>query len=200
MPTLVQRTTFLAAFTLSIGASALVANAQSAIDVEKMSFFITSVGTGDGANFGGLEGADAHCGALASAAGSTKKWAAYLSSSMIIDRSSGTTQITEGINARDRIGTGPWYNIKGELIANDVDHLHEHDVNINFETGLDENGNSINKRGTRPTKHDILTGSDSHGYFSTAGGDTTCGNWTSNDAGSATVSYTHLTLPTILLV
>ena len=116
MSTLVKRTTFLAAFTLSIGASALVANAQSANDVEKMSFFITSVGTGDGANFGGLEGADAHCGALASTAGSTKKWAAYLSSSMIIDRSSGTTQITEGINARDRIGTGPWYNIKGCLL------------------------------------------------------------------------------------
>ena len=108
MSTLVKRTTFLAAFTLSIGASALVANAQSANDVEKMSFFITSVGTGDGANFGGLEGADAHCGALAGAAGSTKEWAAYLSSSMIIDRSSGTLQITEGINARDRIGTGPW--------------------------------------------------------------------------------------------
>ena len=124
MSTLVKRTTFLAAFTLSIGASALVVNAQSANDVEKMSFFITSVGTGDGANFGGLEGADAHCGALAGAAGSTKEWAAYLSSSMIIDRSSGTLQITEGINARDRIGTGPWYNIKGELIANDVDHLH----------------------------------------------------------------------------
>ena len=108
---------------------------------------------------------------------------------MIIDRSSGTTQITEGVNARDRIGTGPWYNIKGELIANDVDDLHEDDVNINFETGLDENGNTINKRGTRPTKHDILTGSDSHGYFSTAGGDTTCGNWTSNGEGSAIVGH-----------
>ena len=184
-----KRTTFLAAFTLSVCGGAIVANAQSANDVEKMSFFITSVGTGDGANFGGLEGADAHCASLAGAAGSTKEWAAYLSSSMIIDRSSGTTQITEGVNARDRIGSGPWYNIKGELIANDVDHLHEDDVNINFETGLDENGNSINKRGTRPTKHDILTGSDSHGYFSTAGGDTTCGNWTSNDAGSAIVGH-----------
>jgi hypothetical protein len=108
---------------------------------------------------------------------------------MIIDRSSGTTEITEGVNARDRIGAGPWHNIKGELIATDVDALHEDDVNINFETGLDENGNIVNKRGTRPTKHDILTGSDSHGYFSTAAGDTTCGNWTSNDAGSAIVGH-----------
>ncbi|MEO9515254.1 MAG: hypothetical protein ABJH45_06585 [Paracoccaceae bacterium] len=189
MSNALKRTTFSAAFTLSVCGGAIVANAQSANDVEKMSFFITSVGTGDGANFGGLEGADVHCASLASAAGSSKEWAAYLSSSMIIDRSSGTTQITEGVNARDRIGSGPWYNIKGELIANDVDHLHEDDVNINFETGLDENGNSINKRGTRPTKHDILTGSDSHGYFSTAGGDTTCGNWTSNDVGSAIVGH-----------
>jgi len=189
MSTTLKRITFLAAFTLSITGGAMAANAQTANDVENMSFFITSVGTGDGANFGGLEGADAHCAALAETAGSTKEWAAYLSSSMIIDRSSGTTEITEGVNARDRIGSGPWYNIKGELIANDVDHLHEDDVNINFETGLDENGNSINKRGTRPTKHDILTGSDSHGYFSTAAGDTTCGNWTSNDAGSAIVGH-----------
>ncbi|MEP5728087.1 MAG: hypothetical protein ABJL67_01810 [Sulfitobacter sp.] len=180
---------FLTICALSICGSAGVANAQSANDVDLMSFFITSVGTGDGANFGGLDGADAHCSALAEAAGSEKQWAAYLSSSMIIDRSSGTTQITEGVNARDRIGSGPWYNIKGELIANDVDHLHEDDVNINFETGLDENGNSINKRGTRPTKHDILTGSDSHGYFSTAAGDTTCGNWTSNGEGSAIVGH-----------
>ena len=154
-----------------------------------MSFFITSVGSGDGANFGGLEGADAHCTALAESVGSSKAWAAYLSTSMIIDRSSGTTEITNGVNARDRIGTGPWYNIKGELIANDVEDLHKDDVNIGFETGLDENGNTVNKRGTQPTKHDILTGSDSHGYFSTAGGDTTCSNWTSNDEGSAILGH-----------
>lgn len=189
MSNTIKQKTLLTAVALTFGASAIAANAQSANDVEKMSFFITSVGAGNGANFGGLDGADAHCAALAGAAGSSKEWAAYLSTSMIIDRSSGTTQITEGVNARDRIGSGPWYNIKGVLIANDVDHLHEDDVNINFETGLDENGNSINKRGIRPTKHDILTGSDSHGYFSTAAGDSTCGNWTSNDAGSAIVGH-----------
>jgi len=187
MSNVLKKSALLAAFTLSLGASA--GTAQEANDLEKMSFFITSVGSGQGANFGGLEGADAHCGALAEAAGSSKAWAAYLSTSMIIDRSSGTTQITNGVNARDRIGTGPWHNIKGVLIAADVDDLHRDDVNINYETGLDENGNTINKRGIRPTKHDILTGSDSHGYFSTAGGDSTCSNWTSSDAGSAIVGH-----------
>ena len=178
-----------AALALSLGAGANGAFAEGENNPENMSFFITSTGSGQGANFGGLEGADVHCTTLAHAAGSTKKWAAYLSTSMIIDRSSGSLQITEGINARDRIGTGPWHNIKGELIATDVEALHADDVNINYETGLDENGNPINKRGERPNKHDILTGSDSHGYFSTAGGDTTCGNWTSDGEGSAIVGH-----------
>jgi len=189
MSNLSNGTRFAAIFAMSLCVSAIGANAQDANDYEKMSFFITSVGSGHGADFGGLEGADAHCTALAGAAGSSKTWAAYLSTSMIIDRSSGTTEITNGVNARDRIGTGPWHNVKGELIANNVDELHEESVNIGFETGLDENGNTINKRGTRPTKHDILTGSDSHGYFSTAGGDTTCSNWTSSGEGSAIIGH-----------
>lgn len=189
MSKLLNSTIFAAAFATAISGSAIGAYAQSANDPENMSFFITSVGSGNGADFGGLEGADIHCGTLAEASGSSKVWAAYLSTSMIIDRSSGATEITDGVNARDRIGSGPWHNIKGELIALDVDALHEDDVNIDFDTGLDENGNTVNKRGGDPTEHDILTGSDSHGYFSTAGGDTTCSNWTSNDEGSAILGH-----------
>ncbi|MDU8942787.1 hypothetical protein [Ovoidimarina sediminis] len=165
---------------------AVGASAQSA---GEMSFFISSVGSGDGANFGGLEGADAHCTALAEAAGSSKTWAAYLSTSMVIDRSSGSPQITDGVSARDRIGSGPWYNAAGVMIAKDVDDLHSASVNLNLETGLDENGNQVNGRGSQPNKHDILTGSDSAGHFSTAGGDTTCSNWTSNGEGSAIVGH-----------
>lgn len=185
----VKHTTFLAAFTFSIFGSVVSSTAQSATDPEKMSFFITSVGGGDGANFGGLEGADAHCTTLAEAAGSSKTWAAYLSASMVIDRSSGSPKVTDGISARDRIGTGPWYNAKGEMIAKDVDDLHGAAVNISLATALDENGKEINGRGSQPNEHDILTGTDSNGHFSTAGGDTTCSNWTSNGEGSAIVGH-----------
>lgn len=189
MAKIVKHATFLAAFALSIGGSVISSNAQSANDVEKMSFFITSTSGPDGANFGGLEGADAHCTSLAVAAGSSKTWAAYLSNSMKIDRSSGSPKVTDGISARDRIGTGPWYNAKGELIAKDVDDLHSANANINLKTALDENGKEINGRKSKPNQHDILTGSDSNGYFSTAGGDTTCSNWTSNGNGSAIVGH-----------
>ncbi|MEP4197668.1 MAG: hypothetical protein ABJL99_18750 [Aliishimia sp.] len=165
--------------------------AQSATASDKMSFFVTSANPGDGANLGGLEGADTHCNALASAAGSSKNWAAYLSTSMVVDRSNGRPfQITNGVSARDRIGQGPWYNAQGVLIAKDVDALHSADVNINIKTVLTEQGNPINGRGTPPNQHDILTGSESMGFFSTAGGDTTCGNWTSNSPeGSAIVGH-----------
>lgn len=182
-------TAFLAAFTLAVMGGAVASNAQSATDVAKMSFFITSVGSPNGANFGGLEGADAHCTTLAETAGSSKTWAAYLSTSMVIDRSSGAPKVTNGISARDRIGAGPWCNAKGEMIAKDVDDLHSDAVNINLATGLDENGNPVNGRGAKPNKHDILTGTDSNGHFSTAGGDTTCSNWTSGDKGSAIVGH-----------
>lgn len=184
-----KRTAFLAAFAVTVMGSTVAGNAQSVTDVDKMSFFITSVGSPNGANFGGLEGADAHCTTLAEAAGSSKVWAAYLSTSMVIDRSSGAAQVTNGISARDRIGSGPWYNATGEMIAKNVDDLHSDAVNISLTTGLDENGNQVNGRGSKPNKHDILTGTDSNGYFSTAGGDTTCGNWTSGDKGSAIVGH-----------
>ncbi|MEP3347818.1 MAG: hypothetical protein ABJN34_02300 [Litoreibacter sp.] len=182
-------TTFCGALALSVAGGALAAHADGATDVEKMSFFITSVAGSDGANFGGLDGADAHCTTLAKAAGSSKSWAAYLSTSMVIDRSSGSPEVTNGISARDRIGSGPWYNSKGEMIAGNVDELHSDQVNISLATGLDETGHEVNGRGGKPNMHDILTGSDSNGHFSTAGGDTTCSNWTSNGQGSAIVGH-----------
>lgn len=187
MPISLKAKTYLTAFAVSLVGIAGASHADT--DTDKMSFFITSTGSGDGANFGGLEGADAHCNALAGAAGSSKDWAAYLSASAIIDRSSGSLKITDGVSARDRIGSGPWYNAKGEMIAKDVDGLHAEDVAINLQSALDEKGNEVNGRGAQPNKHDILTGSDSAGHFSTAGGDTTCSNWTSNDAGSAIVGH-----------
>ena len=188
MTRIIKNTTFLAAFALSVCGGVVAASGQSA-DPEKMSFFITSTGGGDGANYGGLEGADNHCAALATKAGSVKEWAAYLSAQMIIDRSSGKPVVTNGISARDRIGSGPWHNAVGELVANNVDELHSDKANISGKTALDETGKPVNGRGSKPNQHDILTGSDSAGYFSTAGGDTTCGNWTKNGAGSAIVGH-----------
>ena len=159
---------------------------------QPMGFFVTSVGMGDGANLGGLEGADAHCTKLAEAAGSSgRTWRAYLSATMVIDRSKGRPyKITPGVNARDRIGKGPWYNAKGQLIAKNIGDLHSANVKIDKKTGLDEKGDAVNARGDKPNKHDILTGSDPQGRYSTAGGDTTCGNWTkSSSEGSAIVGH-----------
>ena len=164
---------------------------QAQSDAEKMSFFITSVGLGKGADLGGLAGADGHCANLAKAAGSTRTdWKAYLSTSMVVDRSGGRPyKITSGTNARDRIGQGPWHNAKGELIASNLDELHGGGNKIDLKTGVDEKGNPVNGRGQRPNRHDILTGSDPQGQFSTAGGDTTCGNWTKSAEGSAIVGH-----------
>jgi hypothetical protein len=147
-----------------------------------MSFFVTSVGKGNGADLGGIAGADAHCQALAKAAGSTStNWSAYLS----------TTEPggTAGINARDRIGNGPWKNAKGTVVAASVDSLHSASVNITKQTALTEKGEMISGRGDAVNQHDILTGSDPQGYYSTAGGDTTCGNWTKSGEGSAIVGH-----------
>lgn len=139
-----------------------------------MSFFITSVGPGDGANLGGLDGADAHCTSLAEAAGTTgKTWRAYLS--------------TDTANARDRIGTGPWHNAKGAKIADDVATLHSDANGITKETALDETGAVVSGRGDEPNRHDILTGSMADG---TVAADQTCGNWTSSGAeGAAMVGH-----------
>lgn len=145
----------------------------SSAQESEMSFFVTSAGPGDGANLGGLQGADAHCTELAEAAGVTgKTWAAYLSTS-------------EG-NARDRIGEGPWVNANGETIAESVDQLHSDQNAISKETALDENGETVNGRGDEPNRHDILTGSMPDGTAHEA----TCENWTSNaEDGSAMVGH-----------
>lgn len=156
----------------------------------KMTFFITSAGPGNGANLGGLEGADAHCAKLAATAGSSlTNWRAYLSVNAKIDRSSGKPKVIPGVNARDRIGSGPWHNAKGVLIARDVEHLHSAANPIDKQSGLDERGRVVNARGDNPNRHDILTGSDPQGQYSTAGGDTTCNAWTSNGEGSAIVGH-----------
>jgi len=147
-----------------------------------MGFFVTSTGLGQGANLGGLDGADAHCNELAQAAGSTgRTWRAYLSTQEVGKR---------GISARDRIGPGPWYNAKGELIASDLDQLHLN-PNIVRRTALDENGNRVKGRGDDPNEHDILTGSmaDGTAYFPTDTEDHTCSNWTSSGDGSAQVGH-----------
>lgn len=176
---------------LVVGGMACALTAPVVAADEKMSFFITSVGGGKGGDLGGLSGADAHCSKLANAAGvSGKTWRAYLSATMVIDRSKGRPyKITPGVNARDRIGKGPWYNAKGEMIAKDVAELHSAGVKIDKQSGLDEKGNPVNARGDKPNKHDILTGSDPQGQYSTAGGDTTCSNWTKSTGGSAIVGH-----------
>lgn len=163
-------------------ALSMVPGAPALADATSMSFFVTSAAKGDGANLGGLEGADAHCNTLAKAAGSAKtNWKAYLSTT--------APQGEAGVNARDRIGKGPWQNAKGEVIANSVDELHSGKNNLTKETALTEKGEAVKGRGDEPNQHDMLTGSDPMGLYSTAGGDTTCKNWTSNGEGSAIVGH-----------
>jgi hypothetical protein len=148
----------------------------------EMTFFVTSAGSGKGADLGGLEGADAHCNALAKAAGSKRtNWKAYLSTT-------GTGSAT-GINARERIGKGPWRNAKGVVVAGNLGQLHSDKANITKQTALTEKGETVKGRGDKPNEHDILTGSDPAGMYSTAGGDTTCGNWTKSGEGSAIVGH-----------
>ncbi len=147
-----------------------------------MTFFVTSVGKGNGADLGGLAGADAHCQALATAAGSTRTgWRAYLSTT--------APGGDAGVNARDRIGNGPWQNAKGVVVAKSVAELHSDAANITKATALTEKGEPVKGRGDTPNEHDILTGSDPQGMFSTAGGDTTCGNWAKSGEGSAIVGH-----------
>jgi len=135
-----------------------------------MSFFLTSAGSGDGGNLGGLEGADAICQNLAEAAGHGDRiWRAYLS-----------TQGNNAVNARDRIGPGPWFNVRGARIAANVDELHSSANRLAVFTALDERGNQIPGSGFAPNRHDILTGSQPDGTAYPAGEDMTCSNWTSN--------------------
>ncbi len=167
-------------------AGAAAITPAAAQDAANMSFFVTSVGLGDGANLGGLEGADQHCQELAEAAGSTgKTWHAYLST---VGEGGAA-----GVNARDRIGSGPWVNAKGETIAASLEELHGDANKINKETALDEKGNVVNGRGDDPNEHDMLTGSNQDGTV--VAGDAasaTCGNWTSNGEGSAFLGHHDL--------
>jgi hypothetical protein len=159
---------------LALGLSAGV-NAQQA----NMTFFVTSAGPGKGADLGGLEGADQHCQQLAQAAGAGgKTWRAYLS-----------TQGAGAVNARDRIGRGPWQNAKGEAIAQNVDDLHSANNKLTKQTALDEKGQVVNGRGDTPNRHDMLTGSQPDGRAFAAGDDRTCGNWSKSAAGAAMVGH-----------
>jgi hypothetical protein len=147
-----------------------------------MGFFITSVGMGNGADLGGLDGADAYCNKLASTVGSGgRDWRAYLSTEEPDKR---------GVSARSRIGTGPWYNAKGILIAENLTDLHLYNKTILLETALNEKGEQVNGRGDKPNRHDILTGSQDDGtaYFPDDD-DHTCSNWTSSGEGSAQVGH-----------
>jgi hypothetical protein len=147
-----------------------------------MGFFVTSVGVGDGGNLDGLDGADAHCQDLAYTAGyGDRLWRAYLS-----------TQGDGAVNARDRIGDGPWANREGLIMATDVESLHYDNSNFNWEHSLDENGEQFASRIDGDpdfTEHDVLTGSQIDGTAFPPGEDRTCSNWTSNDEGSAWVGH-----------
>jgi hypothetical protein len=171
---------------LTAVAATLLAACASTPTTGPMSFFITSVGSGKGADLGGLAGADAHCQRLASAANaSAKNWRAYLSVPGAFP--SGANPVPS-VNARDRIGSGPWYNAKGVLIARDLTHLHDGN-NIGKDTALDEKGNGVKGRGDQPNEHDILTGSRADGTAFAPQTDTTCKAWTSSSDGSAIVGH-----------
>ena len=159
----------------------LLVGAQPVQD-HPMSFFITSVGPGNGADLGGLAGADQHCQALAAAVGAGElQWRAYLSAI--------ATASEPAVHARDRIGTGPWYNANGVMVAKSVAGLHGEDVNLNKETAVTEKGDVVNGRGDSPNMHDILTGSQLDGTAFTGEDYSNCGNWTSSGEGSAQVGH-----------
>jgi len=163
---------------LALAGGAGVAQAQQG----GLGFFVTSTPSGKGADFGGLAGADAFCQKLAAAAGAgNKTWRAYLS-----------TQAAGGVaavNARDRIGKGPWQNAKGVVVAKDVADLHGPNNNLNKQTALTEKGDVVKGRGDQPNQHDILTGTQPDGTAFPPGDDKTCGNWTKSGEGAAVVGH-----------
>jgi hypothetical protein len=186
------RTILIAASIAGAGAAALAAAALAqapaapAAPPPPMSFFITSVPKGDGANYGGLAGADAHCQSLAAAAGrGNSTWHAYLS-----------TQGPGAVNARDRIGKGPWFNAKGQKVGDSVEQIHGdkiEDARMGVIFGkmfsFDEKGGNVKAMGDTPNQHDILTGSTPDGRAYPAGADKSCKNWTSNGEGSAQLGH-----------
>ncbi|MGY4311522.1 hypothetical protein ACVWW1_000825 [Bradyrhizobium sp. JR3.5] len=161
----------------------VMAAPPAAAQTADTSFFVTSNGIGNGGNLGGLAGADNHCQTLAQAAGfgAPKTWRAYLS-----------TQAADGqvaVNARDRIGKGPWKNVKGVVVAKDVADLHSAGNNLSKQTALSEKGEVINGAGDTPNRHDVLTGSQTDGTAFAAGEDRTCKNWTSSTQGAAMLGH-----------
>jgi hypothetical protein len=175
--------TFALCVSIGIGAAIGEMRDAAAQATPKMSFFITSAGPGNGANLGGLAGADKHCQTLAAAAGAgDRTWRAYLSATGDGKQAA--------VNARDRIGKGPWYNAKGMVAAQDVADLHSDKNKLSKEVSLSEKGATINGRGDNPNRHDILTGSQADGTALTGTpAETTCGNWTSSADGSAQVGH-----------
>jgi len=167
--------------TIAAAAAFAAATATAHAQQANMSFFVTSTGSGKGADFGGLAGADAHCQKLAAAVGAGgKTWRAYLS-----------TQAAGGVaavNAKERIGRGPWQNAKGVVVAKDVAELHGSN-DLTKQTALDEKGAVVNGRGDTPNRHDILTGTQADGTAFPPGEDRTCGNWTKSGEGSAFVGH-----------
>jgi hypothetical protein len=162
---------------------ALLAASPASAQSANATFFLTSTGIGNGGNLGGLAGADNHCQELAQAAGfgAPKTWHAYLS-----------TQAADGkgaVNARDRIGKGPWQNVKGVVIAKDVADLHSANNNLSKQTALSEKGEVINGRGDTPNRHDALTGSQPDGTAFGPEADRTCKNWTSSTQGAAMLGH-----------
>jgi hypothetical protein len=165
----------------AVAVTVLAACASSPAAKNDMSFFVSSRNGGNGANLGGLEGADRLCQSLASAAGAGgRTWRAYLSAT--------AAGGAPAVNARDRIGRGPWRNANGVVIANDVNQLHGAN-NITKQTALTETGALVNGRGDTPNQHDILTGSQPDGTAIAGNVDTTCGNWTKNGEGAAMLGH-----------
>jgi hypothetical protein len=170
---------------LSFGLTAS-AQAPQSDAARNMTFFVTSVGLGKGADLGGLQGADRHCQSLAQAAGArARTWRAYLSTQ---GKELADTNV---VHARDRIGSGPWHNAKGVMIARNVEELHSAANNLTKETALDEKGQMVNGRTEKPNKHDILTGTRPDGSAFPPFPDMTCGNWTKSGADGAAVVGHH---------
>jgi hypothetical protein len=167
---------------VTVGAQAQQAPPQS----PNMTFFVTSAGPGKGGDLGGLEGADRHCQTLGQAAGAgAKTWRAYLS----------TNAAAQGgpVNARDRIGRGPWQNFKGEVVAQNVDDLHGDGAKLGMQSSLTERGTMLPGVGYTPNYHDVLTGSQMDGRAHPGNLNLTCNNWTSSTFGSATVGHSDRT-------
>jgi hypothetical protein len=174
------RVALLASAALLAPAAALLA--QQSQPQSQMTFFVTSVGLGKGADLGGLDGADRHCQSLAQAVGAGgRNWRAYLS-----------TQGAGAVNARDRIGSGPWQNANGVVVARDVAELHGEN-NLTKQTALTEKGDTVPGRGDATNHHDILTGSQPDGTAFSGEQDRTCGNWTKSGDGSAMVGHADRT-------